>query len=108
MPPPLRHRTGWMPRAQLRYDASSCTSPKKVSLPETKPDPRDCIPGAGDVGEITSIVDDGTTDEEGLHMFDGITIDELRARGSVKWSRFPGAIGAFIAEMDFGTAPEVT
>lgn len=41
-------------------------------------------------------------------MFDGITIDELRARGSVKWSRFPGAIGAFIAEMDFGTAPEVT
>lgn len=41
-------------------------------------------------------------------MFDGITVAELRARGSVKWSRFPDAIGAFIAEMDFGTAPEVT
>lgn len=40
-------------------------------------------------------------------MFDDITVDELRSRGSVKWSAFPGAIGAFIAEMDFGTAPEV-
>lgn len=41
-------------------------------------------------------------------MFDGITIEELRARKSVKWSAFPDAIGAFIAEMDFGTAPAIT
>ncbi|HEY5396124.1 MAG TPA: aminotransferase class I/II-fold pyridoxal phosphate-dependent enzyme [Trebonia sp.] len=39
---------------------------------------------------------------------DQITIDELRARGSVKWSRGgPDAIGAFIAEMDFGAAPPI-
>ncbi len=40
-------------------------------------------------------------------MFDNISIAELRSRGSVKWSTFPGAVGAFIAEMDFGTAPAV-
>jgi cysteine-S-conjugate beta-lyase len=39
---------------------------------------------------------------------DQITPDELRARGSVKWSRGgPDAIGAFIAEMDFGAAPPI-
>lgn len=32
---------------------------------------------------------------------------ELRARGSLKWTEFPGEIGAFIAEMDFGIAPPV-
>lgn len=41
-------------------------------------------------------------------MFDDITIDQLRRAGSVKWSTFPDAIGAFIAEMDFGTAPVIT
>lgn len=35
------------------------------------------------------------------------TIEQLRAVGSVKWSQHPGAIGAFVAEMDFGTAPPV-
>ena len=40
---------------------------------------------------------------------DQVSIDELRAGGSVKWSRGgPGAIGAFIAEMDFGAAPPIT
>ena len=39
---------------------------------------------------------------------DQITIEELRARGSVKWTRGgPGVIGAFVAEMDFGAAPAV-
>lgn len=39
---------------------------------------------------------------------DQITIDELRARGSVKWTRGgPGVIGAFVAEMDFGAAPPI-
>lgn len=40
--------------------------------------------------------------------FDAVTIDQLRAVGGVKWSTFPDAIGAFVAEMDFGTAPVVT
>ena len=39
---------------------------------------------------------------------DQISIDELRARGSLKWTRGgPDAIGAFIAEMDFGVAPPI-
>jgi cysteine-S-conjugate beta-lyase len=39
---------------------------------------------------------------------DQITADELRAGGSVKWSRGgPDAVGAFIAEMDFGAAPPI-
>jgi cystathionine beta-lyase len=39
---------------------------------------------------------------------DQITIEELRARGSVKWTRGgPGVIGAFVAEMDFGAAPPI-
>lgn len=43
-----------------------------------------------------------------MSAFDNITIDDLRRAGSVKWSRFPGTVGAFIAEMDFGTAPAVS
>lgn len=39
---------------------------------------------------------------------DRTTEDELRARGSVKWTRGgPGVIGAFVAEMDFGVAPPI-
>ena len=40
--------------------------------------------------------------------FDSIGMDHLRDLGSVKWSMFPGTIGAFVAEMDFGTAPVIT
>ncbi|GAB3321973.1 aminotransferase class I/II-fold pyridoxal phosphate-dependent enzyme [Geodermatophilus aquaeductus] len=32
----------------------------------------------------------------------------LRARGSLKWSRYPDALGAWVAEMDLGTAPAIT
>ncbi len=39
--------------------------------------------------------------------FDALTIEDLRDAGSLKWSLFPDAIGAFVAEMDFGTAPAV-
>ncbi|MFL6128405.1 MAG: MalY/PatB family protein [Mycobacteriales bacterium] len=35
-------------------------------------------------------------------------IDTLRRRGWLKWTMFPEAIGAFVAEMDFGTAPPVS
>ncbi|PZR54926.1 aminotransferase class I/II [Xylanimonas oleitrophica] len=38
---------------------------------------------------------------------DAITVDSLRAAGSVKWTAFPDTLGAFVAEMDFGTAPPV-
>ena len=40
--------------------------------------------------------------------FDGLSEDSLRAAGGLKWTRYGTAIGAFVAEMDFGTAPEVT
>lgn len=39
--------------------------------------------------------------------FETPDIAELRARGGVKWSAFPEAIGAFVAEMDFGLAPAI-
>jgi cystathionine beta-lyase len=39
---------------------------------------------------------------------DRITADELRRRGSLKWTRGgPGVLGAFVAEMDFGIPPAV-
>lgn len=40
--------------------------------------------------------------------FDRLDVGTLRRTGSVKWSAHPDAIGAFVAEMDFGTAPVVT
>jgi len=40
--------------------------------------------------------------------FDGITRDELSRPSSRKWSLHPGTIGAWVAEMDYGTAPAVT
>lgn len=33
--------------------------------------------------------------------------DDLRARGSIKWDRYPEAIGAWVAEMDYPLAPPV-
>lgn len=39
---------------------------------------------------------------------DRITPEDLRALGSMKWTAFPDAIGAFVAEMDFGAAPAIT
>jgi cystathionine beta-lyase len=41
-------------------------------------------------------------------QLDAVTERELRDRGSLKWTSFgPDTIGAFVAEMDFGTAPEI-
>jgi len=40
--------------------------------------------------------------------FDALTEHALRAAGSLKWTRYGDALGAFVAEMDFGTAPVVT
>ena len=39
--------------------------------------------------------------------FDAITVETLRAGGGLKWNAFPDCIGAFVAEMDFGLAPEI-
>lgn len=39
---------------------------------------------------------------------DAITIDDLRAAGGTKWATHPQAIGAWIAEMDFGVAEPIT
>lgn len=44
-----------------------------------------------------------------LHArWDAITVEELHARGGMKWSANPGMIGAWVAESDLGTAPAVT
>jgi cystathionine beta-lyase len=40
--------------------------------------------------------------------FDEITRDQLARSSSRKWSLYPDAVGAWVAEMDFGTAPTVT
>src|SRR4051794_19207910 len=40
--------------------------------------------------------------------FAPLSEEALRAGGSLKWSRYGPALGAFVAEMDFGTAPAVT
>lgn len=48
----------------------------------------------------------GSADQE--LDFDGLAEDALRSAGSLKWTRYGPAIGAFVAEMDFGTAPAVT
>jgi cystathionine beta-lyase len=40
--------------------------------------------------------------------WDALTPEQLRAQGSMKWTMFPGTIGAWVAESDLGTAPAVT
>lgn len=42
-----------------------------------------------------------------VHDFDRITVAELRKRGGLNWSLYPDSIGSFVAEMDFGCAPEI-
>lgn len=42
------------------------------------------------------------------HEFDRITAESLRDAGWKKWTEFPDTTGAWIAEMDFGTAPAVS
>ena len=39
-------------------------------------------------------------------VFDSLTPQQMRERGSLKWSQYPGdVIGAWVAEMDLATAP---
>ncbi len=39
--------------------------------------------------------------------FDRITVAGLRERGGLNWATYPDALGSFVAEMDFGCAPEI-
>lgn len=39
--------------------------------------------------------------------FDELTAERMEGALGVKWTAFPDCIGAFVAEMDFGTAPAV-
>ena len=41
------------------------------------------------------------------HPFDEITVNNLIAAGSNKWTQRPHKLAAFVAEMDFGTAPAI-
>lgn len=51
---------------------------------------------------------DRRADRDTFEEWDALTAHDLRARGSLKWTRYGGdTIGAFVAEMDFGTAPPV-
>ncbi|MGC5221585.1 MalY/PatB family protein [Micromonospora sp. DT81.3] len=45
---------------------------------------------------------------DATHSFDRRSRAELERPSSRKWSLHPGTIGAWVAEMDFGTAPVVT
>lgn len=44
---------------------------------------------------------------EFAERIDALTIEDLRAAGSLKWTTYPNTIGAWVAEMDFGLAPEI-
>lgn len=39
--------------------------------------------------------------------FEQLSVADLRRVGNSKWTTYPDAIGTFIAESDFGTAPEI-
>lgn len=39
------------------------------------------------------------------HAYDSLTEEQLSGVVGIKWTAYPDCIGAFIAEMDFGTAP---
>ncbi|HEX5856585.1 MAG TPA: aminotransferase class I/II-fold pyridoxal phosphate-dependent enzyme [Microbacterium sp.] len=45
---------------------------------------------------------------DATHPFDRRSREQLERPSSRKWSLHPGTIGAWVAEMDFGTAPVVT
>ena len=47
------------------------------------------------------------TADEFAARLDATTVADLVARGSMKWTAFPGCLGAWVAEMDFGLAPVI-
>ncbi|WP_167148314.1 aminotransferase class I/II-fold pyridoxal phosphate-dependent enzyme [Actinomyces sp. ZJ308] len=54
------------------------------------------------------VVSDASGSSSLVQVFDSLTPQQMRERGSLKWSQYPGdVIGAWVAEMDLGTAPAV-
>ena len=54
------------------------------------------------------VVNDPNGSSSLAQVFDSLTPQQMRERGSLKWSQYPGdVIGAWVAEMDLGTAPAV-
>lgn len=54
------------------------------------------------------VVSDANGSSSLTQVFDSLTPQQMRERGSLKWSQYPGdVIGAWVAEMDLGTAPAV-
>lgn len=43
-----------------------------------------------------------------LPEFDSITVASLRESGSMKWTKYPESLAAFVAEMDFGVPAPIT
>ncbi len=41
------------------------------------------------------------------HRYDALTEEDLRGALGAKWTTYPECIGAFVAEMDFATSPEI-
>jgi len=54
------------------------------------------------------VVNDPNGSSSLAQAFDSLTPQQMRERGSLKWSQYPGdVVGAWVAEMDLGTAPAV-
>jgi cystathionine beta-lyase len=49
----------------------------------------------------------GSAPQDRPPSFDLLSEEALLASGGLNWSRYGPALGAFVAEMDFGTAPVV-
>jgi cystathionine beta-lyase len=60
-----------------------------------------------------TVIHDTTSTKENPHMadttaaYDSITRASLEEKASTKWSTYPGKIGAFVAEMDYGVAEPI-
>lgn len=83
--------------------------------PAAHDEPSDAIDPADAIDRSTALdhgaaFDQGTASDHGAAFdhVDALDAEVLRARGSLKWTAFPGEIAAWVAESDFGTAPAVT
>ena len=98
--PPRRRRRGAPHRGRGRVRPRDPRPPGDGPHPVDRGPPR----GAGEPpGRARRAV--GGVRRRGVRR---ATVEELRARGGLKWTRYgPGSLGAFVAEMDTGTAPAV-
>lgn len=56
---------------------------------------------------VRSLLEKGESMDAESSKYDALTMDQLLGVVGKKWTTFPDCIGAFIAEMDFATAPAV-